>query len=362
MKKRKSLHPKLKVSKSSKSLGKAPGAVVYIGEKEHLSTKIEIQDYTKNMFEVKDTNNIEEAFTFKSNEHITWINVNGLSHTNEITRIGQHYGLHPLIIEDIVNTDQRPKIDEYDTYLFLVLKMMYFNKNKEFVIEHISMVLGKEYVITFQESEEDIFDPVRMRIANAKSRIRGSEADYLAFALIDAIFDNYFVVIEDLGEKVELLEEQLFVEQPDDMITQDIQSLKREILRIRRSILPLREIIGRIVKSETDFIQEKHIDYFKDLNDHIIHINENIDVYREMIWGLMDMYMTTISNKMNGIMKVLTIIATIFIPLTFIVGVYGMNFEYMPELKYQNAYYILWGIMITLFVGLLVFFRRKKWL
>ncbi|AXT62039.1 magnesium and cobalt transport protein CorA [Aquimarina sp. AD10] len=362
MKKSKSAPKKNRRPKSSQSLGKAPGTVVYIGEKEHLPTKIEIQDYTKEVYHVSETDRVEDIFTFKGNDRTTWINVNGLSHTNEITQIGEHYGLHPLLLEDIVNTDQRPKIDEYDTYLFLVLKMMYFNKNHEFIVEHISIVLGKDYVITFQESDEDIFDPVRARITNPKSRIRGSGADYLAYSLLDAIFDNYFVVIDNLGDKVELLEEQLFNEKAGDTITQDIQSLKREILRIRRSILPLREVIGRVVKSETGLIQEKNTDYYRDLYDHIIHIHENIDVYREMIWGLMDMYMTTISNKMNGIMKVLTIISTIFIPLTFIVGVYGMNFENMPELKWKYSYLVLWGIMIMLFVSLLIFFRKKKWL
>ncbi|WP_282089109.1 magnesium/cobalt transporter CorA [Aquimarina algiphila] len=353
---------KIKKTKLAKSFGKAPGTVVYIGEKEHLSTKIEIHDYTKDSYKITETDNIEDAFVFKGNDHTSWININGLSHTKEITRIGEFYGLHPLLLEDIVNTNQRAKIEEYETHIFLVLKMMYFNKKQEFTVEHISIVLGKGYVITFQESEEDIFDPLRSRISNSKSRIRNSSSDYLGYSLLDAVFDNYFVVIEHLGDKVELLEDELFNEKTNSNITQDIQSLKREILRIRRSVLPLREVIGRIIKSETDLIQEKNKDYFRDLYDHIIHVHENIDVYREMIWGLMDMYMTTISNKMNGIMKVLTIISTIFIPLTFIVGVYGMNFEYIPELKWKYSYYVLWGIMFLLFLALLIFFRKKKWL
>ncbi len=360
--KKKSILKKNKRPKSSQSLGKAPGTVVYIGEKEHLETKIEIQDYTKDTHSIFDTNNVEDIFNFKGNDRITWINVNGLNHTQEIIRIGEFYGLHPLLLEDIVNTDQRPKIDEYENYIFLVLKMMYFNKKQEFIVEHISIVLGKDYVITFQESDEDIFDPVRARITNPKSRIRNSGAGYLAYSLLDAIFDNYFVIIDDLGEKVEHIEEELFNEKEGDNITQEIQSLKREILRIRRNILPLREVVGRIVKSDTILILEKNKDYYRDLYDHIIHIQENIDIYREMIWGLMDMYMTTISNKMNGIMKVLTIISTIFIPLTFIAGIYGMNFEYIPELKYKYGYHTLWGIMILIFIGLLLFFRKKKWL
>lgn len=353
---------KKKKPKSSRSLGQVPGAVVYIGEKEHLETKLEVHDYTKTNYTKFNTDLTKEVFSFKGNNRVTWINVNGLSHNEEIIEIGEHYKLHPLILEDIVNTEQRPKIDEYDTYIFIVLKMLYFDNDKNYVVEHISIVLGEDYVITFQESEKDIFDPVRSRLKNEKSRLRNSGADYLTFILMDAIVDNYFLVTEAIGDRVEFLEDELFMENPGDHITKDIQYLKHDILRIRRNVAPSREVISRVVKSETSLIEEKTKDYFRDLQDHILHINENIDVYREMIWGLMDMYMTTMSNKMNGIMKVLTIIATIFIPLTFIVGVYGMNFEHMPELQFKYGYHVLWGIMILVFLLLLVYFKKKKWL
>ncbi|GAB5399065.1 MAG: magnesium/cobalt transporter CorA [Aureisphaera sp.] len=358
---------KRKVSRSKKrrtsqSAGQVPGAVVYIGDKEHLETSLEVFDYSVDSCKFFETNAINEVFTFKGNDHISWINVNGLGHTAEISALGNYFKLHPLILEDIVNTDQRPKIDEYEHYLFIVLKMLYFNEAKEVVIEHVSMVLGEGYVITFQESEEDVFEVIRERLKNPKSRIRNSEADYLAFSILDAVVDNYFVVVDNIEEGVERMEDLIFLEGQKDSIPHDIQSLKQEILRIRRNVIPAREVISRIVKTESGLIQEKTVDYYRDLQDHILHISENIDVYREMTWGLMDMYQTTISNKMNSIMKVLTIIATIFIPLTFIAGIYGMNFDNMPELHYKYGYYILLGVMVLVFFALILYFRRKKWL
>ncbi|NNC69735.1 MAG: magnesium/cobalt transporter CorA [Flavobacteriaceae bacterium] len=360
----KSKHPKTKkrTRRSSKNLGRAPGEVIYIGDKESKITKLEVFDYKNDHIDTLYTDTIEDVFQFKGNNQVTWINVDGLGNTDEIIKLGEYFKLHPLILEDIVDTKQRPKIDEYEHYLFIVLKMLYFNKNKEFVTEHVSIVLGKDYVLTFQESEDDIFDTVRNRLTNENSRVRNSSADYLAFALMDAIIDNYFTVMDDISDRIEVLEDQLFMENHDDSITKDIQLLKHDILRIRRNIFPSREVVGRIVKSATDLINEKTQDYFRDLQDHSLHINENIDVYREMIWGLMDMYMTTISNKMNNIMKVLTIIATIFIPLTFIVGVYGMNFEFMPELSYKYGYFVVWAFMLIVFISLLIYFRIKKWL
>lgn len=353
---------KIKRNKQKKSIGKAPGEVIYLGEKENLTTSLEVFDFSRETINKLNTNSIDEVLKFKGNGHITWINVNGLSHTDSIIKIGDFFKLHPLIVEDIVDTGQRPKIDEYDSYLFIVTKMLYFDEDKKFIDEHISFVIGEDYVLTFQESEKDVFNGVRSRLKTQKSRIRGAGADYLGFALLDAIIDNYFTIIDNITDQVEEIENQLFVENVSDTITKDIQYLKNEILKVRKSIFPSREVIGRIVKSESALINEKTVNYFKDLQDHIVLISENIDVVREMIWGLMDMYMTTVSNKMNSIMKVLTIIATIFIPLTFIVGVYGMNFEYMPELKSPYGYQIIWGVMILIFIGLLMYFRKKKWL
>ena len=357
----KKLH-KTKRKSHKKTIGKAPGTAGYVGDKNREVTDIEIYEYSKDHFEVIKTNDVEDSFKFKTTDQITWININGLNLTDEISKLGNFYDLHPLVMEDILNTDHRPKVDEYKDYLFIVLKMLYFNKEQQFTVEHISLIVGKNYVLTFQESEEDLFDPLRARLDNPESRIRTFGADYLAFALMDTIVDNYFAVVEDFGDKIETLEDQLFDENPIESTPQDIQALKREVLRIRRSVFPLREVISRIEKIENPIIEERTRDYFRDVYDHIIQINENIEIYRDMVWGLMDMYMTTVSNKMNNIMKVLTIIATIFIPLTFIAGIYGMNFDHMPELHYQYSYYILWCVMILVFLAMLYYFRRKGWL
>ena len=226
----------------------------------------------------------------------------------------------------------------------------------------MSMVVGEDFVLTFQEADGDVFNDLRERISNGKGRIRGLGSDYLMYAILDAVVDNYITVIEAFGDRVEELEDAVFNAQYNNNISNHIQDQKREILKIRRNIVPLREVINKLEKTETKIIEEKTHDFLRDLYDHIVHVNENIELYREMIWSLMDMYMTIISNKMNEVMKVLTIIATIFIPLTFIAGIYGMNFDNIPELHYQNGYFVLLGVMAFIFVLMLMYFRRKKWL
>lgn len=346
---------------SRKKIGQIPGSVIYTGEKSNQKLFIESFDYNKEKCVVKELTNVEECFNFETGT-TTWININGLNHVEAIERIGQHYELHPLVMEDIVNIAQRPKIDEYDDYIFVVLKMLYYDEDGNIVSEQVSFILGEEYVLSFQESEGDVFDSVRNRITQGKGRIRNMQADYLLYALMDAVVDHYFSVIEALGDKIEVFETAIFSGQVDDDISQKIQNLKREILRLRRAIFPLREVINRIEKNENNLINHKTITYFRDIYDHLIQVTENIDIYREMIWSLMDMYMTTISNKMNEVMKVLTIMASIFIPLTFFAGIYGMNFDYIPELKYKYSYFILWGIFILIVAGMVNYFRRKKWL
>ena len=359
MKKRKE---KKRTSNYKKKIGQVPGTLVYTGDKEDSKLFIEAFDYESNSCKEKELSKIEEAFSFKATNSVSWININGLNHIEDIEKLGKHYKLHPLVLEDIVNISQRPKIDEYDDYLFLVIKMMYYDTTENIVSEQISFVLGKNYVLTFQEAEGDVFDGLRERIRQGKGRIRTSGADYLLYVLIDAIVDHYYAIIETMGNKVEDLEDQLFDGISQDQITNQIQALKREVLKVRRAIFPLREIINRIEKHESDLIEEKTLRYFSDVYDHLIQISETIDIYREMIWGLMDMYMTTISNRMNEIMKVLTIMSAIFIPLTFIAGIYGMNFEHIPELKMENGYFFVWGLMLIIFIGMMYYFKRKKWL
>lgn len=345
-----------------KHIGKAPGTLVYTGKKTEKELKIESFDYTKETITENVLTNIEDVKAHKETDSVTWINIDGLNAITEIEKIGKQYELHPLVLEDIVNTTQRPKIDEYDDYLFVVLKMLYYDNDENIVIEQVSFILGKNYVLSFQESEGDVFDTVRERIRHGNGRIRGLKSDYLLYALIDAVVDNYFSIIETLGNKIEDLETDLFEGNAKEDISIDIQQLKREILKVRRAIFPLREIINRIDKGEHPLIYKRTITYYRDIYDHLIQVSENIDIYREMIWSLMDMYMTTISNKMNEVMKVLTIMSSIFIPLTFLAGIYGMNFEYIPELKTHNGYFILLGVMLIIFISLLFYFKRKKWL
>ncbi|MGB3342435.1 MAG: magnesium/cobalt transporter CorA [Aequorivita sp.] len=338
----------------------SPGTVQYVGKKSDTVTTLDIIDYSKEHYERYETHNIQEVFKYEDASHITWINVNGLSNTEDIVTLGNHFDLHPLIQEDIVTTHQRPKIEEYEGYLFLVFKMLHYNKKEHLVKEHVSMVMGKDYILTFQEADGDVFNDLRERLEQGKGRIRASGADYLMFAVLDAVVDNYFVVAEFLSNKIELLEDRLF-DDKEENIPKEIQELKKEVLKIRKAILPLREVINRLEKIETPLIEERTNKYIRDLYDHIIQVNESIETYREMIWGLMDMYMTTISNKMNEVMKVLTIMASIFIPLTFLAGIYGMNFDNMPELHLKHGYFYLLGIMALVFVGMVWYFKRKKW-
>ena len=339
-------------SRHSKSLNQVPGAMVYVGNKESATTSVEIFNYDHDYADQINSNNVEDAFNFNNQESVTWINVNGLNNIEEIEKLGTHYNLHPLILEDIVTTDQRPKIDEYEDYIYIVFKMLHYNGD-ELVREHISLVLGINFVLTFQESDGDVFNPLRERIMKGKGRIRANEADYLMYAIMDAVIDNYFGIVETIGDKIESFEDRLFLNGQKEDLAENIQELKHEILRIRRAVYPLREVISRIEKADSKLFQEKTSDYLKDLYDHIIQVNENIEISRDM---------TTISNKMNEVMKVLTIIATIFIPLTFIAGIYGMNFENMPELHSKYGYFIVWTVMIVILIFMLIYFRKKRWL
>jgi len=345
-----------------KKAGQVPGTAIYTGSKSSEKLFIEVFDYNETQCTEKHLTDVSETFQFKGSDSITWVNLNGLNHVKEIEKLSKHFNFHPLVLEDIVNISQRPKIDEYEDYFFVVLKMLYYDKDEKIISEQVSFILGKNHVLSFQESEGDVFDAVRERIRTAKGRVRTMESDYLLYVLIDAVVDYYFNIIEILGDKIEDFETDIFNGNATDDVSQNIQNLKREILKVRRAIFPLRDVISRIEKSDNALISKQTLNYYRDVYDHLIQVSENIDIYREMIWSLMDMYMTTISNKMNEVMKVLTIMASIFIPLTFIAGIYGMNFDYIPELHYQHSYFVLWGVMIIIFIGMIIYFKRKKWL
>jgi len=353
---------KKRTSKYKKHIKQSPGSIIYTGENPTEKLFIDAFDFNSSFINELELKSVEEAFNFKKTESVSWININGLNHIEEIEKVGKHYNLHPLIIADIANTSQRPKIDIYDDYIFVVLKMLYYDENEDIKIEQISLVLGTNYVLTFQEIEGDVFDNVRDRLRLANGRIRTLGPDYLLYALIDAIVDHYYIVTETMSNKIEDLEDALFDGNIKEDLSHQVLNLKKEVLKIRRSIFPIREIISRIEKNEHSLIHVNTLKFYGDIYDHVIQLSDSIDIYREMIWSLMDMYMTTISNKMNEVMKVLTIMASIFIPLTFIAGIYGMNFDNIPELHYEYSYFILWGVMVIIFVGMVYYFKKKKWL
>ncbi|MEM3563394.1 MAG: magnesium/cobalt transporter CorA [Candidatus Jordarchaeaceae archaeon] len=348
--------------KTSKMVGLPPGTPVYIGEKVVGKVKIRVMDYDETHFQEKEVKAIEECFPFKDTPTVTWINIDGVHQADIIEKIGKQFDIHPLILEDIMNTEQRPKIEDFENYLFIVLKMLYTdNKNGEIQSEQVSLVVGPNYVISFQEREGDVFDPIRDRIRTAKGRIRRMGPDYLAYALIDAIVDNYFVVLEKVGEKIEDVEEKLVTE-PSPQVLKNIHGLKRKLLFLRKSVWPLREVINILERGECSLVKKATIIFLRDVYDHTIQVIETIEVYREMLSEMIDAYLSSISNKTNEIVKVLTIIATIFIPLTFIASIYGMNFTWMPELEWPEGYHMVLVVMAIIGSIMIIFFRRKKWI
>jgi len=324
--------------------------------------KITIIDYDATQFQEKEVKTIDECFPFKEKPTVTWINIDGLHRIDLIEQLGTHFGLHPLVMEDIVNTDQRPKIEDFVTYLFLVLKRLsYSSHDSDVVSEQISLILGPTFLLSFQEAPGDEFDPIRDRIRSSKGRIRQMGVDYLAYTLIDAIIDNYFVLLEQIGDRIEEIEDVL-VANPRPETLQTLHTLKREMIVLRKSIWPLREVITRLERWETPLIQQATTIYLRDVYDHTIQVIDAIETYRDMLSGMLDIYLSSVSNRMNEVMKVLTMIATIFIPLTFIVGIYGMNFN-MPELQWPWAYpYVFYVVLFVIILVMITYFRRKKWL
>lgn len=349
------------IRKRGKKIGLPPGTPVFVGERKEEEAKISIIDYDETHFQEREAKAIEECFPFKDTPTVTWINIDGIHDVDIIDKLGKHFELHPLIMEDIMNTEQRPKMEDFGNYLYVVLKMLYYDdEENETKVEQVSMILGDNFVISFQERRGDIFDPIRERLRNGKGRIRKMETDYLAYSLLDAIVDNYFTILEKLGERIEELEEKV-VTDPRPGTFQDIHRLKREMVFLRKSVWPLRELINGLERGESPLIHKSTCIYLRDVYDHTIQVIDTVETYRDMLLGMHDTYLSSVSNRMNEIMKVLTIIATIFIPLTFIVGIYGMNFEFMPELKWRGAYFIVWGVIIAIAISMLSYFKRRKW-
>jgi len=353
--------PKL-IKKRSKKAGLPPGTLVHIGEKKAETLKITIMDYDEVHFEEKEIKTIDECFIFKDKPTVTWINIDGLHQVAILERMGECYGLHPLVLEDILNTDQRPKMEDYGDYLYIVLKDLdYDDKSSQIEPEQISLILGPNFVFSFQEREGDTFGTIRDRIRNSKGRIRKMGADYLAYSLLDSIVDNYFIILEKLGEKIEFLEEKL-VTQPTPETLQMIHHLKREMIFLRKAVWPLREVINGLERGESSLIKESTRIYLRDVYDHTIQTIDTIETYRDMVSGMLDIYLSSVSNRLNSVMKVLTIIATIFMPLTFLAGVYGMNFKFMPELEWRWGYPFIWLVMVGIGVFMFLYFKKKRWL
>jgi magnesium transporter len=293
---------------------------------------------------------------------VTWLDIDGVHQNEVLESVGAQINLHPLVVEDIHNTYQRPKVEDYEDYLYIVLKMISWGEDsKEIQAEQVSLILGPSYVLSFKEDPGDIFDPVRLRLREGKGRIRKLGADYLAYSLLDQVVDNYFLVLENLGEQIEDLEEEL-VTNPDASTLQTIHHLKRELIFLRKSVWPLREAISSLERGESPLFHPETLVYLRDVYDHTIQVIDTIETFRDMVSGMLDIYLSSISNRMNEVMKVLTIIATIFIPLTFIAGIYGMNFVNMPELQWPWGYFMVWGVMITIVIALVIYFKRKGWL
>jgi len=353
--------PKIFKKRSEKG-GLPPGTLAYVGEKKVENVIITVFDYDSERYEEKELKSIEECFPYKDTPTVTWINMTGIHQVDIMEKIGNHFCIHPLVMEDILNTRQRPKMDDLEDYVYVVLKMLDYNEeDDEIGAEQISIVLGQNFVISFQEKEGDVFEPIRERIRKNKGRIRRTGADYLAYALVDSVVDNYFTILEKIGERIEFLEEEL-VENPSTQTLQEIHRLKREMIFLRKSVWPLREVISGLERGESSLIKESTGIYLRDVYDHTIQVIDTVETFRDMISGILDVYLSSISNKMNEVMKVLTIIATIFIPLTFLAGVYGMNFRYMPELEWHQGYFAVLFLMVIIGIGLVIYFRKKKWI
>ncbi len=341
--------------------GAPPGTVVYYGEQQTKKVKITLIEYNETEFIEKDFYDLSECVTLINPNMVRWINVDGVHDAELIESIGKQFNIHPLTLEDIVNTHQRAKFEDYDNYVVSMMKMI-TQEEGEIHSEQLCVVLMEGTVISFQEVEGgDAFDYIRNRLRQGKGRIRKMGADYLAYALIDAVVDCYFGILEKIGDRIEELEDDLMKE-PSKETLHVLHNMKREMIYIRKAVWPLRELINNMQRSETELIKPSTDIYLRDVHDHAIRVMDTVETYRDLLASMMDIYLSSVSNKMNEVMKVLTIITTIFVPVTFIAGVYGMNFEFMPELHSAWGYPITLILMGIIILILLYYFRRKKWL
>jgi len=348
--------------RGSKKAGESPGTPTYVGRARDADVAISLFEYDSEGVRRETLDSLEAAFPGFASGKTLWLNVDGVHDVGKIERIGERFELHPLLVEDVVHTGQRPKVEDYDTHLFVVLRMLRWDEEADEIDdEQVSIVLGPSWILSFQEREGDVFGPIRDRLLSNRGRVRKLGADYLAYTLIDAVVDHYFSILEILGERIEDLGEAM-TENPRRAHLETIRHLKRELLFMRKSVWPLREVLNSVQRDESQLVQPSTQPYLRDVYDHTIQIIDTVETFRDMVSGLMDVYLSSISNRMNEVMKVLTIIATIFIPLSFIAGVYGMNFDFMPETHWKYGYFGALGLMLAVGLGMLVYFRRKKWL
>ncbi len=342
--------------------GMSPETLVHTGEQRTEGVRMGAFQYTGETLKETSPKTVADCSSLPGGTGVTWLDVDALHDVQVVEGVGKLFNVHPLALEDVLNTNQRPKFEDYGPHLFLVLRMLQWDETAgEVKGEQVSLAVGKDWLVSFQETPGDVFEPVRHRLRTNKGRLRHMGADFLAFSLLDAIVDNYFVVLERVGEQLELLEEELLAS-PSEKTVHSIHRLKRELIYIRRAVWPLREAVSALDRRESPLLTPQLQPYLRDLHDHTVQIIDTVETCRDMLSGMLDLYLSTVSNRMNEVMKVLTIIATIFIPLTFLAGVYGMNFKHMPELEWTWSYPALWGIMLTTGLGMLYYFRKRNWL
>lgn len=339
-----------------------PGTPVHTGQQSTAPIKISLFDFDPENFIELDIRDVEECYPFRDKPSITWINVDGIHKVEVIEGLGKNFGLHQLVIEDIVNTDQRPKFEDYGDYLYIVLKMLHHRSDSEILAEQVSLIIGSNFVLSFQESVEgDVFNPIRERIRTGKGRVRKRGADYLAYVMVDMIVDYYFSVLEKIGEEIEVVEDEIS-SNPSPPTLNHIHSLKWSVTFLRRSIWPTREVITAFGNNESGLVQPSTKVFIRDAYDHCLRVIDSVETYREMVSGLLDIYLSSTSNRLNEIIKVLTIITTVFMPLTFLTGLYGMNFQYMPGLHDSNGFEIMIGIMVVVLGSMLLYFKHRRWI
>jgi len=348
--------------RKSAKFGMPPGSLIHIGERKIENVRISVMDYDEQRCDEAALDSVEQAAEYRDKPNVSWINIDGIHDTAVLEAAGRIFDIHHLALADIMNTRQRPKYEAYDGFVFIVLKMLAMQPSRKRVIsEQISILVSRNCVVTFQEAPGDVLDSLRDRIRGSKGRIRQFGPDYLANCILDAILDGYYAVLDDLSDRVSDMEERL-IEDPGQNLLQRIYAARRECLLLRKYIRPVREIIASLERNDSGLVRPETSPYIRDLYDHAIQIIETMEILRDTVTGMLEMYLSSASNRMNEVMKVLTIIATIFIPLTFIAGIYGMNFEKMPELGWRYAYPAVWVVMLVVAGVMLWFFRRKKWI